>query len=74
MVDLAQPGAAHATPPESLPPEKLAELERSGRKPLEIHSLEPDVPAPWTMQDFLTGRDPGIEAVAAMETRTRAND
>ena len=73
-VDLAQPGAAHAPPSETLPPEKLAELERSGRKPLEIHSLEPDKQAPWTMQDFLSGRDPGIDTVAAMAMGKRTND
>jgi hypothetical protein len=64
VVDLAQPGAAHGTPPE-----KAAQLEALGRKPVEINSLEPDVSAPWTMRDFLAGRDPGIEAVKATETR-----
>jgi hypothetical protein len=35
------------------------------RHPIAVPSLAPDVPAPWTVEAYLAGRDPGIEAVAA---------
>jgi hypothetical protein len=45
-------------------PEKRAIIDRIyGRKPLEVRSLDPDIPAPWTIQDYLSGQDPAIEAV-----------
>ena len=61
LMVLAQPGAAHGTPPE-----QVESLEAFGRKPLQVESLEPNVSAPWTLQDFLSGRDPGIEAVRTL--------
>jgi hypothetical protein len=65
VLDLAQPGAATGTPPK-----KAAQLEALGRKPVQIDSLDPEVRAPWTIQDYLAGRDPGIDAVQAMETKS----
>ena len=35
------------------------------RHPIAVPSLAPDVPAPWTVEAYLAGRDPGMEAVAA---------
>ena len=35
------------------------------RHPIAVASLAPDVPAPWTIEVYLAGRDPGMEAVAA---------
>jgi len=69
LVVLAQPGAAHGTPPDQA--EKLAAF---GRKPLQVDSLEPDIPAPWTFRDFLSGRDSGIEAVAVLTAQTKQHD
>jgi hypothetical protein len=34
-----------------------------GRKPLAVRSLDPEIPAPWTIQDYLAGRDPAMEAL-----------
>ncbi len=62
---VAQPGAPTGTPPAI-----ASELDRLyGRAPLEIQSLEPDVPAPWTVRDYLEGQDPGIHAIAAVLQR-----
>lgn len=61
LVVLAQPGGTHGTPPD-----QANLLEQFGRKPLQVDSLDPDVSAPWTLRDYLSGRDPGIEAVAAL--------
>ena len=66
LMVLAQPGAAHGTPPE-----QVALLEAFGRKPLQVESIEPDVSAPWTLQDFLSGHDPGIEAVGTLTAGTK---
>ncbi|MGE3150796.1 MAG: hypothetical protein AB7K04_17245 [Pseudorhodoplanes sp.] len=33
--------------------------------PIAIPSLQPDISAPWTIGDYLAGRDPGIAAVVA---------
>ena len=30
-----------------------------------VPTLAPDIKAPWTIEAYLTGRDPGMEAVAA---------
>lgn len=36
------------------------------RHPISVRTLAPDVLAPWTRQAYLAGRDPGMEAVAAL--------
>ena len=35
------------------------------RNPIAVSSLAPDIPAPWTVESYLTGRDPAMDAVAA---------
>jgi len=35
------------------------------RNPIAVASLKPDLAAPWTIEAYLAGRDPGMEAVAA---------
>ena len=35
------------------------------RHPIAVPSLAPDIPAPWTMEAYRAGRDPGMEAIAA---------
>jgi hypothetical protein len=35
------------------------------RHPIAVASLAPDIAAPWTLEAWLAGRDPGMEAVAA---------
>ncbi len=56
---LAQPGA-----PTGSKGAKQAIIDWSfGRKPLAIPSLDPDIPAPWTIEDYLAGRDPAMEAL-----------
>ncbi|CAN5275943.1 peptidase S41 [soil metagenome] len=35
------------------------------RDPITIASLRPDIAAPWTIEAYLAGRDPALEAVAA---------
>jgi hypothetical protein len=34
------------------------------RHPIAVPSLAPDIAAPWTVEAYLAGRDPGMEAVA----------
>ena len=34
------------------------------RFPIVVRSLAPDLPAPWTIESYTAGRDPGMEAVA----------
>ena len=34
------------------------------RFPIEVRSLAPDIPAPWTAEAYAAGRDPAMEAVA----------
>jgi hypothetical protein len=36
------------------------------RNPIRVRSLEPQVPAPWTVAAFRAGRDPAMEAVRAL--------
>lgn len=56
---LAQPGS-----PTGSPKEKQEFLDKFyGRKPLAVESLDPDIPAPWTIDDYLAGRDPAMEAL-----------
>lgn len=35
------------------------------RNPIRVATLAPDIAAPWTMEAYRAGRDPGMEAVAA---------
>jgi hypothetical protein len=35
------------------------------RHPISVASLAPDIAAPWTIEAYLAGRDPGMEAAAA---------
>ena len=39
--------------------------------PLALSSLEPDIPAPWTLDAYAAGRDPGMEAAARVLSRSR---
>ena len=39
------------------------------RNPIAVPSLQPDIAAPWTIDAYIAGRDPGIEAVAAALAR-----
>jgi hypothetical protein len=34
------------------------------RHPISVPSLRPDLPAPWTIEAYRAGKDPGLEAVA----------
>lgn len=35
------------------------------RHPIAVDSLAPDIAAPWTLESYMAGRDPAMEAVAA---------
>jgi hypothetical protein len=35
------------------------------RHPIEVQSLAPDINAPWTIEAYRAGRDPGMDAIAA---------
>jgi len=39
------------------------------RNPISVPSLAPDIPAPFTIEDFIAGRDPGMEAIAKVVLR-----
>jgi|CXWL01.1.fsa_nt_gi hypothetical protein len=39
------------------------------RHPIEVATLTPDIPTPWTIQHYLDGRDPAMEAVTAALAR-----
>jgi hypothetical protein len=56
FVALAQPGRPTAPPPVS-----AAAVDRM---PVAVSSLEPDLPAPWTVESWLTGTDPAMDAVS----------
>jgi hypothetical protein len=44
------------------------------RFPIEVRSLTPDIPAPWTAEAYAAGRDPAMEAVArAIHSAARGN-
>lgn len=44
------------------------------RFPIEVPSLAPDIPAPWTAEAYAAGRDPAMEAVArAIRSGARGN-
>ena len=58
FVGVAQPGRPTGSPP--------ALVAVVGRRPITVSSLDPDVAAPWTMEAFKAGRDPALDAVAAL--------
>ena len=37
-------------------------------RPITVKHLDPDIAAPWTLEDYIAGRDPGMEAVAKAVT------
>jgi hypothetical protein len=54
---VAQPGRRTGSPPE---------LDATlVRRPIGIDSLEPDIAAGWTLDAFMAGRDPALDAIAA---------
>lgn len=59
MEAIAQPGRPTATTPLPTP----APL---NRLPISVATLEPDVLAPWTIDSWLTGKDPMMDAVTAL--------
>jgi hypothetical protein len=62
---IAQPGSPFATSPLPTP----APLDRV---PISVATLEPDVPAPWTIESWLTGKDPMMDAVTTLvDTKER---
>jgi len=62
-VGVAQPGRPHGSPA------AIAAIVRP--IPVAIPSLAPDIPAPFTMDAFRSGRDPAIEAAALALRRGR---
>jgi len=58
FVGVAQPG--HPTAPLAVKTTETIE-----RIPIEISSLDPDIKAPWTVDSWLSGTDPAMDAVAA---------
>ncbi|MES2305216.1 MAG: hypothetical protein V4558_06900 [Gemmatimonadota bacterium] len=41
------------------------------RFPIAVKNLDPDVSAPWTLESYAAGRDPGMEAVARILGRAK---
>lgn len=41
------------------------------RLPLAVGTLEPDVHAPWTLESWLNGTDPAMQAIAAISSRRK---
>lgn len=41
------------------------------RFPIAVKSLEPDTPAPWTLESYAGGRDPGMDAVARILVKSK---
>ena len=39
-------------------------------RPIAVKTLDPDIPAPWTIDDYVAARDPAMEAVAKDIART----
>jgi len=56
---IAQPGGPTATSPftSAIPLDRL---------PISVVALEPDIVAPWTIESWLTGNDPMMDAVATL--------
>ena len=67
FVSIAQPGGPTATPPA-----EAAEFDKTyGRMPVVIANLDPDVAAPWTIHDYLSGEDPGTRVIANLLQRAK---
>jgi hypothetical protein len=61
FVGIAQPGSATGSPDEL-----AATVDKgAGRKPIAVRTLDPEIAAPWSIDDLLKSRDPGMAAVAA---------
>jgi hypothetical protein len=58
FIGVAQPGHAHA--PLIIRGIKAEDI---AREPIAIASLEPDIAAPWTVESWLNGTDPAMEAL-----------
>jgi hypothetical protein len=67
MEAIAKPGRPTATVPLPSP----APLERL---PISVVTLEPDILAPWTIDSWLTGKDPMMDAVTALVDRGPDNN
>lgn len=61
FVGIAQPGSATGTPAATA----TAIEKGAGRKPIAVRTLDPDIAAPWSIDDLLKGRDPGMAAIQA---------
>jgi hypothetical protein len=61
FVGIAQPGSATGTPQTTA----AAIDQGKGRKPISVKTLDPDIAAPWSVDDLLKGRDPGMAAIQA---------
>jgi hypothetical protein len=59
MEAIAQPGHPTATAP-------LPQPGSLRRLPISVATLEPDILAPWTIDSWLTGKDPMMDAVRAL--------
>ena len=59
---IAQPGA-----PTGTPPDLAATIDKGkGRKPIAVKTLDPDIAAPWSIDDLVKEIDPGMVAVQAV--------
>ena len=62
FVGMAQPSAATGSPPAL-----VSTIDKgAGRKPVAVKTLDPDIAAPWSIDDLRQGRDAGMEAVQAV--------
>jgi hypothetical protein len=60
FVGIAQPGSPWAPPTIVIPKEGMV----VERRPLAVKSLDPDIPAPPTIDSMLNGTDPAMAAIA----------
>ena len=61
FVGMAQPGAVTGSPPAL-----VSTIDKgAGRKPIAVKTLDPDIAAPWSIDDLLKARDPGMAAIQA---------
>ncbi|WP_278050877.1 hypothetical protein [Mesorhizobium sp. WSM4935] len=65
FVGIAQPGSATGTPSATA----AAIDQGKSRKPISVKTLDPDIAAPWSVDDLLKGRDPGMAAIQAAVAR-----
>jgi hypothetical protein len=63
FVGVAPPGQAHA--PLLIKGMKAEDIKR---QPIAVASLEPDLPAPWTVDSWLHGTDPAMEVLRKAAT------